>query len=75
MPHKDTGHIEFEQMLRRSRSILYRICLAFTDRQPCNIDDLYQEIVCNLWRGWPQGVGVCFGSRKRAQIKKVHIAN
>lgn len=54
MPHKDTGHIEFEQMLRRSRSILYRICLAFTDRQPCNIDDLYQEIVCNLWRGWPQ---------------------
>lgn len=54
MPHKETGHIEFEQMLCRSRRILYRICLAFTDRQPCNIDDLYQEIVCNLWRGWPQ---------------------
>ena len=32
------------------RRILYRICLAFTDRQPCNIDDLYQEIVCNLFK-------------------------
>ena len=39
-------------MLRRSRNILYRICLAFTDRQPDNVDDLYQEIVANLWHGW-----------------------
>lgn len=41
-------------MLRRSRRILYRICLTFTDRQPDNVDDLYQEIVCNLWHGWPK---------------------
>ena len=41
-------------MLRRSRRIIYGICLAFTDRQPDNVDDLYQEIVCNLWRGWPK---------------------
>jgi RNA polymerase sigma-70 factor (ECF subfamily) len=41
-------------MLRRSRRILYKVCLAFTDRQPDNVDDLYQEIVCNLWRGWPK---------------------
>lgn len=52
MTRKETRHTEFEQMLRRSRRIIYGICLAFTDRQPDNVDDLYQEIVCNLWRGW-----------------------
>ena len=54
MTRKETRHTEFEQMLRRSRRILYKVCLAFTDRQPDNVDDLYQEIVCNLWRGWPK---------------------
>lgn len=54
MGRKETRHIEFEQMLRRSRRILYSVCLAFTDRQPANIDDLYQEIVANLWHGWPK---------------------
>ena len=54
MTRKETRHTEFEQMLRRSRRIIYGICLAFTDRQPNNVDDLYQEIVCNLWRGWPK---------------------
>ena len=41
-------------MLRQSQGILYRICLAFTDRHPENVADLYQEIVCNLWHGWPK---------------------
>lgn len=45
---------EFEQMLRRSRNVLYRICLVFTDRHPDNVDDLYQEIVANLWQGWKE---------------------
>ena len=30
MIRKETRHTEFEQMLRRSHRILYRICLAFT---------------------------------------------
>lgn len=54
MPHRDKGYTEFGQMLRRSQGILYRVCLAFTDRQPGSIDDLRQEIVCNLWQGWPK---------------------
>ncbi|MCQ2274136.1 MAG: sigma-70 family RNA polymerase sigma factor [Bacteroidales bacterium] len=54
MSRKEAKHIEFEQMLRRSRRILYSVCLAFTDCQPANIDDLYQEIVANLWHGWPK---------------------
>lgn len=54
MLNNDKEHIEFEQMLGRVQGILYRVCLAFTDRQPSSIDDLHQEIVCNLWQGWPK---------------------
>lgn len=39
-------------MLRRSRRILFQVCLAFTDRHPDSVDNLYQEMVLNLWRGW-----------------------
>lgn len=39
-------------MLRQSRRIIYRICLAFTDRKPDNVNDLYQDIACKLWLGW-----------------------
>ena len=39
-------------MLRNMDSIIYRICFAFTNRQPDNVDDLYQEITCKLWKGW-----------------------
>ena len=39
-------------MLLRMRSVLYRFCLAYTDGQPANVDDLYQKIVSKLWNGW-----------------------
>lgn len=52
MKKKKARYYEFEQMLCRSRRILYKVCLTFTDRKPENIEDLYQEIVENLWRGW-----------------------
>ncbi len=41
-------------MLRQSRRIVFGVCLAFTDRKPASIDDLYMEIVANLWHGWPK---------------------
>lgn len=50
---------EFDEVLQRSRSILYRICLAFTDRRPENVEDLYQEITRNLWAGWAGFRGEC----------------
>ena len=50
---------EFEEMLRNMDSIIYRICFAFTNRQPDNVDDLYQEITCKLWKGWLGYRGEC----------------
>lgn len=54
MNDKKARHIEFEQMLRKSHRILYHVCIAFTDRKAESVNDLYQEIVLNLWRGWPE---------------------
>lgn len=54
MTQKKAEHIEFEQLVRSSRRILYSVCLAFTDRKPDSINDLYMEIVANLWHSWPK---------------------
>jgi RNA polymerase sigma-70 factor (ECF subfamily) len=43
---------EFEEMLYDAHSIIFKVCLAFTDQRPENVEDLYQEIACNLWKGW-----------------------
>lgn len=59
MKNSEDEHREFERMLRRSRSTIYRMCLAFTDRRPDNVDDLFQEIACNLWRSWHRFRGEC----------------
>ena len=36
------------EMLRRSDSTIFKICLMFTDRDPENVKDMYQDIVCSL---------------------------
>ena len=33
--------------------MLFKVCLFYTDRQPHNVRDMYQDIVCNLWQAWP----------------------
>lgn len=50
---------EFEEMLLNAESIIFKICLAFTDRSPENVEDLYQEIACNLWKGWKKYRNEC----------------
>ena len=40
------------EMLRRCEGLIYRVCLMYTDRSREAVDDLYQEIVCNLWDGY-----------------------
>ena len=42
----------FLAMLGRCEGAIVKVCLAFTDRQPDNVRDLYQEIVCNLWQAY-----------------------
>ena len=46
-------------MLRRSDSTIFKICLMFTDRDPENVKDMYQDIVCSLWESWPRFRGQC----------------
>lgn len=40
---------KFINTLRQNDGVIFKICMMFTDRQPDNIRDLYQDIVCNLW--------------------------
>lgn len=42
----------FFAMLQRCDGIVYKVCLMHTDRSVGQVNDLYQEIVCNLWRGY-----------------------
>ena len=40
-------------MLARCERTVFKVCLFYTDRQPDNVRDMYQDIVCNLWQAWP----------------------
>lgn len=44
----------FLEMLHQCNSTIFRICLMFTDRNPENVKDMYQDIVCTLWESWPR---------------------
>lgn len=52
-------HNEFKEMLRRCDSTIFRVCLVFTNRNPENVRDMYQDIVCSLWENWPRFRGEC----------------
>ena len=45
---------DFLEMLNQCQGIVMKVCLCFTDRQPANIDDLYQDIVSELWTSYPR---------------------
>ena len=50
---RDQRESEFIEMLARCERTLFKVCLFYTDRQPDNVRDMYQDIVCNLWQAWP----------------------
>lgn len=44
---------EFLILLEQNRNIIYKICYVYsTDLQPQ--EDLFQEVVINLWNSWPK---------------------
>ena len=43
--------IEFTKMLDNVKGILLKVCHAFTGRGKAETEDLYQEIVADLWQG------------------------
>ena len=51
---KDELTEEFVAMLNRCQRTLLGLCAVHTDRNPDSIDDLYQDIVSNLWEAFPK---------------------
>lgn len=50
----DQQTLEFIAIVHRNKGILRRICVLFSDRSAEGIRDLYQDIVCALWQGYPR---------------------
>ena len=44
--------LEFTKMVREHRSTIYSVCYFFSDN-PTQVDDLFQEVLVNLWKGLP----------------------
>ncbi len=50
---KDNLEEDFVQMVQQYERIIYKACYLYTsDVLP--VEDLYQEVVINLWRGYPR---------------------
>ena len=51
MDTKRREEMEFTKMLDSVKGILLKVCYAFTGRGNAETEDLYQEIVADLWQG------------------------
>lgn len=49
----------FMEALRDSEGTLLKICLMFARRNSEELRDLYQEMLADLYEGWPQFRGQC----------------
>ena len=45
--------LEFTKMVREYRKTIYSVCYFFSDN-PTEVDDLFQEVLVNLWKGFPE---------------------
>ena len=53
MYEDDHSEQRFVETVSEHEGAILRVCLAFTDRRPENVRDMYQEIVYNLWKAFP----------------------
>ena len=44
---------EFLEIVTQYQAIIYKVCHLYADNA-ADVDDLFQEIVVNLWRAYPQ---------------------
>ncbi len=44
----------FVDMVKRHEALIYKVCLAFTRQRRDEVEDLKQDILCNLWRGFEE---------------------
>ena len=45
--------LEFTKMVQEYRKTIYTVCYFFSDN-PTDVDDLFQEVLVNLWKGYPK---------------------
>ena len=43
---------EFTKMVKEYRKTIYTVCYFFSDN-PTEVDDLFQEVLINLWKSYP----------------------
>lgn len=48
----------FVEMIKQNERVIYKVCSFYiSDEEPLN--DLYQDVVCNLWVAYPRFRGEC----------------
>ena len=47
----DNLELEFTKMVREHRKTIYTVCYFFSDN-PTEVDDLFQEVLVNLWKSY-----------------------
>ena len=43
---------QFSQLVREQKSTIYTVCFMFSSDND-EVNDLFQEVLINLWKGWP----------------------
>ncbi len=51
MKHKEQQERDFERLVERQRQTIYSVCYLFANERQ-QADDLFQEILIRLWRGF-----------------------
>lgn len=49
---------EFIGFIEENKNIIYKICFLYSDETQSH-EDLFQEVVINLWNAWPRFRGEC----------------
>lgn len=49
----DETEQKFLDLLEAHRNIIYKVCLMFSENND-SLNDIYQDVVLNLWRSYPQ---------------------
>ena len=79
---------EFEKLVRENKRRIYTVCYMFSDDKD-EIDDLFQEVLINIWRGlesfkgdkylgtwvWKVSLNTCINvsRRKQREVKKIPL--
>ena len=65
----DTLEIDFARIVREHKGTIYTVCYMFSNN-PQEVADLFQEILINLWKGFPKFRG---DSNVRTWIYRVSL--